>query len=41
MVLVSESALAILLWISLGAVAAGATYLLVMLIKEWRSGDLW
>jgi hypothetical protein len=36
-----ETAFALLLLISLGAVAAGAIYLLVVLIKEWRSGDLW
>jgi hypothetical protein len=39
--LIAESAFAVLLCVSLGAVTAGATYLLVMLIKEWRSGDLW
>lgn len=31
----------IALWASLGAVAAGALYLLVVLLKEWARKELW
>ena len=29
------------LWLALMGVAAGALYLLVILIREWRSDSLW
>lgn len=29
------------LWLALAAVASGATYLLLVLTKEWRRGQLW
>lgn len=29
------------LWIALSLVAAGAVYLLVVLLREWRSDSLW
>jgi hypothetical protein len=41
MVLIGESALSLLLWVSLAAVGAGATYLVVFLVKEWRAKKLW
>lgn len=30
-----------MLWLALVGVALGAVYLLVVLVKEWRSGQLW
>jgi hypothetical protein len=29
------------LWAALGVVAVAATYLLVVLVREWRDGSLW
>jgi hypothetical protein len=40
-VLIGQLAFTLLLLVSLGGVATGALYLVVILIKEWRSGDLW
>ena len=39
--IVPEALFTLALWGSVGAVAAGAAYLLVILLKEWRAGDLW
>ena len=29
------------LWSALAVVGAGAVYLLVVLVREWRRGELW
>ena len=39
MVLIGESALSLLLWISLAGVGAGATYLVVFLVTDGAAPD--
>ena len=29
------------LWFAIAAVTAGAVYLLIVLVREWRRGELW
>lgn len=38
---IPEAWFSILLWGSLVVVASAATYLLVVLVREWRDGRLW
>lgn len=33
--------LSAMLWAALAAVASGAVYLLVVLVREWSAGELW
>lgn len=28
-------------WAAYAGVACGATYLLIVLVKEWKSGEIW
>lgn len=39
--MVPEALFTVALWGSLGGVSLGAVYLLVVLVREWRDGDLW
>ena len=38
---IPEGALALALWTAYAGVAIGAFYLLAILVREWRKGDLW
>lgn len=31
----------VILWLALVAIAGGVVYLLVLLVDEWRRGNLW
>jgi len=39
--MVSATTLTVLIWASLVCVAAGAVYLLMILIREWKNEQLW
>jgi hypothetical protein len=30
-----------MIWAAVGAVGAGALYLVLVLVREWRQGNLW
>lgn len=39
--LLPEAIFTALLWLALVGLVAGAGFLVVVLVREWRSGDLW
>ena len=39
--MVSATTLTVLIWASLACVGAGALYLLVILVREWKNRELW